>query len=49
MSSPGTKGKPIGWGSPQEWEKTKQLLTEYRGLVTDRPADSFYTNEYLPQ
>lgn len=47
LGSPGTDGKPLGFGAPGEWEKTKQLLVEYRDLKTDRPATSFFTNEFV--
>ncbi len=48
LFSPATKGKGIGFGAEEDWERTKQLLIEYRDLKTDRPASSFYTNEFLP-
>jgi len=47
--SPATKGKGIGFGAASDWEQTKQLLTEYRDLKTDKPASAFFTNEFLPQ
>jgi NitT/TauT family transport system substrate-binding protein len=49
LDSPGTKGKGIGYGAPEEWERTKALLVEYRDLETDREAGSFYTSEFLPK
>ena len=47
LESPNTKGKPIGYGAEADWEKTKELLTEYRDLETDKAASSFHTNEFV--
>ena len=49
LFSPETEGRGIGYGAEADWQRTKELLTEYRELKTDRPATSFYTNEFLPQ
>ncbi len=48
LESPASKGKGIGYGAAEDWDRTISLLKEYRGLKTDRPASSFYTNEFLP-
>lgn len=47
LNSPDTEGKPLGYGADADWEKTKELLTKYRDLQTDRPASSFHTNEFV--
>ena len=49
VESPATKGHPIGWGAPSDWETTKEILTEYRDLKTDKPASFFYTNDFIPK
>ena len=49
LLSPNTESQGIGYGAPEDWEHTKELLTQYRELQTDREATSFYTNEFLPQ
>lgn len=49
LESPASKGKGIGFGAPEGWERTVSLLKEYRGLKTDKEASHFYTNEFLPQ
>jgi NitT/TauT family transport system substrate-binding protein len=49
LLSPNTEGQSIGYGAPEDWEHTKELLTQYRDLDTDREATSFYTNDFLPQ
>jgi NitT/TauT family transport system substrate-binding protein len=49
MQSPATKGHPIGWGAKSDWNKTKELLTQYRNLKTDKPASYFYTDKFIPK
>ncbi|BCX18816.1 MAG: sulfonate ABC transporter substrate-binding protein [Geminicoccaceae bacterium] len=49
LESPATKGKGIGYAAAEDWERTKELLVQYRDLRTDRPAMSFVTNEFLPR
>jgi NitT/TauT family transport system substrate-binding protein len=48
LPSPNTQGKPIGFGAKEDWENTLQLMKQYRDLQTDKPADFFYTNEFIP-
>lgn len=47
LSSANTEGKPIGYAAEADWQLTKELLTQYRDLETDREASSFYTNEFV--
>ena len=49
IESPASKGKGIGYAAAEDWQRTLDLMKEYRGLETDREAASFYTNEFLPQ
>ena len=49
LESPATKGHPVGWGAASDWEHTKEILTEYRDLKTDKPASFFYTNDFIPK
>ena len=49
LYSPNTEGQGVGYGAAEDWQHTKELLTEYRELQTDREATSFYTNDFLPQ
>jgi NitT/TauT family transport system substrate-binding protein len=49
LDSPATRGKGIGYAAAEDWERTKELLVQYRDLKTDRPAMSFVTNEFLPR
>ena len=49
IESPASKGKGVGYAASEDWQRTLDLMKEYRGLETDREAASFYTNEFLPQ
>jgi NitT/TauT family transport system substrate-binding protein len=49
LFSPNTESRGIGYGAPEDWEHTKELLTQYRDLQTGREATSCYTNEFLPK
>ena len=40
--------KRVGYGPPEDWQATLELLKKYRGLETSLPATAFYTNEFLP-
>ena len=47
FESPSTKGLPMGMASEVDWKSTLELLTEFQGIKTDRPATSFFTNNRL--
>jgi NitT/TauT family transport system substrate-binding protein len=47
VPSPNTKGKPLGWASDKDWSNMLALLKEYQNLQTDRPATSFFTNDFV--
>jgi NitT/TauT family transport system substrate-binding protein len=40
--------KRLGWGPPEDWQSTLDLLKQYRDLQTGLPATAFYTNDLLP-
>ena len=46
FSSPSTAGLPIGVGAEADWKSTLDLLNEFQGIKTDRPAASFFTNDF---
>lgn len=46
--SPDGKGKPLGMNVPSDWQRTYDLLKEYRGMTTSQPVTAFYTNEFIP-
>jgi NitT/TauT family transport system substrate-binding protein len=47
IETPGTKGKPFGWQSPEEWKKASQLLVEATAMKPPASADEFYTNAFI--
>lgn len=49
MDSANTEGKMVGYGAPEDWEATVSLLQRLGTLESDRPASSYYTNEFLPK
>jgi NitT/TauT family transport system substrate-binding protein len=40
--------RPIGYGPPEAWAQTFELMKTYRELDWDGKAEDFYTNEFLP-
>lgn len=50
MVSAETKGKPMGWSSPTDWEKMIALLKGYDASMTRQPVVAeLMTNDYLAQ
>lgn len=49
LETPATKGKGFGYNAPEDWERTLKLMVDYRDLKTDRPASSFYNNDFISQ
>ena len=49
VHSTATQGRPIGWAALEDYERSLRLMREYRDVQTDRPANSFFTNEFVPQ
>lgn len=47
INTEGTKGKPFGWQSPQEWEKAKANLVQYTKLENAPAIDAFFTNAFI--
>ena len=47
IETPGTKGKPFGWQSPEEWKKATTLLVEATGMKAPSSPEVFYTNEFI--
>jgi NitT/TauT family transport system substrate-binding protein len=47
IETPGTKGKPFGWQSPEEWKRATALLVDATGIKTPASSEVFYTNEFI--
>lgn len=49
MTTSATKGKTMGWQSPDEWKKAEEALVEYAGIKKPQAPDAFYTNAFIKQ
>jgi NitT/TauT family transport system substrate-binding protein len=49
LRSPHGPKQPLGWMSAEDWTETLRLMKQYQDLKTDLPAETFWTNAYLPQ
>jgi NitT/TauT family transport system substrate-binding protein len=47
LSTPRTKGKPLGWMSPDDWAETVGYLKEYGGVSKDTMPDRIFTNAFV--
>lgn len=47
LSTPRTKGKALGWMSPDDWRETIAYLEQYGGVPKDTSPDSIYTNRFI--
>jgi NitT/TauT family transport system substrate-binding protein len=48
LFSPANVARRIGFGPPEDWQGTLDLLKRYREIDTALPAEAFYTNEFVP-
>ena len=48
LFSPANAGRRVGFGPPEDWRATLDLLKRYREIDTVLPAEAFYTNEFVP-
>ncbi|AMJ61557.1 sulfonate ABC transporter substrate-binding protein [Bosea sp. PAMC 26642] len=46
--APSDSKKRLGFMMAEDWARTLELMKRYQDLVTDMPADRFYTNAFLP-
>ena len=47
LFSAANKEKRLGFGPPEDWAATLDVLKKYRGVETNLPPTAFYTNEFL--
>jgi NitT/TauT family transport system substrate-binding protein len=46
--TPNTMGKPLGWGSDEDWKETVTVLKQYGGVTVPLEPAQLYTNEFVP-
>jgi NitT/TauT family transport system substrate-binding protein len=46
--TPNTRGKPLGWASPEDWADTVKVLEQYGGVTTPINAGDVFTNDFVP-
>jgi NitT/TauT family transport system substrate-binding protein len=46
--TPNTMGKPLGWGSDEDWKTTVEVLRQYGGVTAPIDLSALYTNEFVP-
>lgn len=48
MPSPLEPDLPLGQMSAKDWERTLELMKSYQDITTDMTADTFFTNQFVP-
>lgn len=43
-----TRGRPIGWMSPEVMTQAQEVLAQYGQIKTKRPIEDYFTNEFVP-
>ena len=46
--TPKTRGKPLGWAAPEDWQATVDVLKQYGGVTTPLEAPALFTNDLVP-
>ena len=44
-----TEGKPFGWMSDKDWDKSIDILLKTKKIDKPFPASNLYTNKFVPQ
>ncbi len=44
-----SKGQPIGWSSPKDWQATQDILQEYAGLKPEEDLSVYYTHDFVAE
>jgi NitT/TauT family transport system substrate-binding protein len=47
LTTPRSKGKPLGWMSPDDWRETVTYLEEYGGVPKGIALDRIFTNAFV--
>lgn len=45
--TPNTKGKPLGWQSPKDWEATLKTMAEAKLIKPGAKPGEYFTNEFI--
>ncbi len=46
--TPNSRGKTFGWMAREDWQQTLETIRRFVGLEKNPPAETYYTNEFLP-
>ncbi len=49
LSTPNTRGKPLGWMAAEDWRKMIDLMVEYKIIDKKVPVAKLYTNDFIPK
>jgi NitT/TauT family transport system substrate-binding protein len=47
LTTPYSKGKPLGWMAKEDWEQTLNVLEKYGGMKGRKTTEAYYANEFL--
>jgi NitT/TauT family transport system substrate-binding protein len=47
LTTPHSKGKPLGWMAKEDWEQTLNVLEKYGGMKGRKPTEAYYTNDFV--
>jgi NitT/TauT family transport system substrate-binding protein len=47
LTTPYSKGKPLGWMAKEDWEQTLNVLEKYGGMKGRKTTEAYYSNEFL--
>lgn len=48
LYTPATRGHPLGWMAPADWDRQLQLIRQYGQLSGNLPATAYYTDAFVP-
>ena len=47
LDTPATKGRPLGWMAPADWEQQLQVYKQFGQVKSDKPATDYYTDQFV--
>ncbi|MNL43559.1 NMT1/THI5 like protein [compost metagenome] len=48
LTTPDTTGKPLGWMSEADWQRTQRALVDYGGVKAVRQVSDYFSNDFIP-